>query len=100
MTMPITTTSNPLVRIWDSAESKDYDYQGILGSMHLSTAAHIHDFKIDSNIAEELAKVGTGERLEIVEHGYHTDKIFLEYHDRNSEEIEKSPMNQMLEVLE
>jgi len=39
-----TTLRNPIVTIWEDAISKDYDAQGMLGSMHVSTAAGAYDF--------------------------------------------------------
>ena len=68
--MPETTKSNPLVTIWDRAESVDYDAQGILGHMHLSTAAHIHDFDEERTVdgkptAKTLAMAGVGTRIKV-----------------------------------
>ena len=68
--MPETTKSNPLVTIWDRAESIDYDAQGILGHMHLSTAAHIHGFDEERTVdgkptAKTLAMAGVGTRIKV-----------------------------------
>ena len=59
---PKTTWENPLVTVWDSAESKDYPEQGLSGHMHLTTAQNIHQFKIDG-LADEVKKAGVGKRV-------------------------------------
>ena len=60
-----TTLRNPIVTIWDDEASKDYDSQGIVGSMNLSTAAKLHDFPNLPFLADALIKLGRGKRLRV-----------------------------------
>jgi len=88
--MPETTKSNPLVTIWDRAESVDYDAQGILGHMHLSTAAHIHDFDEERTVdgkptAKTLAMAGEGTRIKVSNEIWakRGDGVYLEWSNNN-----------------
>jgi hypothetical protein len=72
-----TTLRNPIVTIWEDSISRNYDAQGILGSMNLSTAARLYDFdnvaKRNSHyetLGEQIVALGKGRRLKV------TDKVW------------------------
>lgn len=77
---PKTTWENPLVTVWETAESKDYPESGIIGHMHLTTAQNIHQFKI-KGLAEELKKAGVGKRIK-------AGKVWLEMSKWTKKEID------------
>lgn len=79
---PKTTKDNPLVFVWDSEKSADYPEQGIVGHMHLGTAAKIERFDPEG-LADKLAKAGTGKRIK-------AGKKWLEYSKWNKEELKES----------
>ena len=84
--MPKTTKENPLVSIWDSAESKEYPEQGLSGHMHLTTAQNIYKFEMkgflgrEHGLAEELWKAGVGKRVK-------AGKVWLEMSKWTKKEI-------------
>jgi hypothetical protein len=76
---PKTTKENPLVVIWDSAESKDYPESGLAGHMHLTTAQNIYQFKVDG-LADQLWEAGEGKRVK-------AGKVWLEMSEWTKKEI-------------
>jgi len=81
-----TTLRNPIVTIWDDVVSKDYDCQGMLGSMNLSTAASIYDFENVPFLGEEIVALGKGTRLRVTDKVYAKSGsgIYLEYSPKNT----------------
>jgi hypothetical protein len=76
-----TTFRNPIVTIWDDVVSKDYDGEGILGSMNLSTAAGAYDFELLPFLGEEIVALGRGTRLRVSDKQYAKSGtgIYLEF---------------------
>ena len=80
--MPKTTPENPLVVVWSDAVSKDYPEQGLIGHMHLSTAAKIHGFETD-DLAKRLRDAGEGKRIK-------AGNVHLEYSKWNEKELNEA----------
>ena len=77
-----TSLRNPIVTIWENSVSEDYDAQGIIGSMNLSTASKLHEFENPSFLAEALVKLGKGIRLKVSDKqwsGKSGSGIYLEF---------------------
>ena len=76
-----TTLRNPIVTIWEDVVSKDYDGEGILGSMILSTASGLYDFDNVPFLGEEIAALGKGTRLRVTDKQYAKSGtgIYLEF---------------------
>jgi hypothetical protein len=89
-----TTLRNPIVTIWEDAVSKNYDGQGILGSMNLSTAAHAYDFdnvaKRNSHydtLGEQIVALGKGKRLRVTNKVYAKSGsgIYIEFNRKSTD---------------
>jgi hypothetical protein len=76
---PKTTEENPLVTVWETERSKDYPESGLVGHMHLTTAANIHNFKWGS-LAGKLWEAGVGKRIK-------AGKVWLEMSEWTKKEI-------------
>ena len=77
-----TTLRNPIVTVWEDVVSKDYDGQGILGSMNLSTAAHLYDFELVPFLGEEIVALGKVTDKVYAKSG---SGIYLEFNPKSTE---------------
>ena len=77
-----TSLRNPIVTIWENSVSEDYDAQGIIGSMNLSTASKLHEFENPLFLADALVNLGRGTRLKVSDKqwsGKSGSGIYLEF---------------------
>ena len=88
-----TTLRNPIVTIWEDAVSKDYDAQGMLGSMHVSTAARSYDFDNEATtnshyntLGEQIVALGRGRRLRVSNKQYAKsgNGIWIEFNPKST----------------
>ena len=59
---PKTTKNNPLVYIFDRSKGS-YPDEGIIGHMHLSTAADIYGFKVTPELIGQIMHSRAGKRI-------------------------------------
>jgi len=67
-----TSLRNPIVTIWEDSISRNYEAQGILGSMHVSTASRAYGFDNEpttnshyKTLGEQIVALGKGKRLRV-----------------------------------
>ena len=79
--------------LFRSAVSKDYDAQGMLGSMHVSTAARSYDFDNEATtnshyntLGEQIVALGRGRRLRVSNKQYAKsgNGIWIEFNPKST----------------
>jgi len=82
-----TSLRNPIVTIWENSVSEDYDAQGIIGSMNLSTASKLHEFENPLFLADALVNLGKGKRLKVSDKQWAKSGsgIYLEYNPKGTD---------------
>jgi len=72
-----TSLRNPIVTIWEDSISRNYEAQGMLGSMNLSTASGQYGFANEAKrnshyktLGEQIVALGKGKRLRVSNEQY------------------------------
>ena len=89
-----TSLRNPIVTIWEDSISRNYEAQGILGSMHVSTASRAYGFDNEAKrnshyktLGEQIVALGKGKRLRVSNKQYAKsgNGIWIEFNRKSTD---------------